>query len=287
MKRLFLAVLIAAVASVPASAATLYVGHGIPGKALGLASNALPVDICVVNGPDLGIPYPIELFSGVEFTPRARSPRCPSTSRAVVTTSRSSSRTRAAPATGPSPSRPRIFLAFNENATAFAHLNEQGIPTLTKYVNDFRPLASDMARLYARHAAAIGDVDVSVKGKGWPVSINGLENPDQEGADLRAGSTYVSISSARGDWRWQGPHQPPLRLEAVLRSPRPRWRAPLTTPTRWASPATTRRPSRCCCRRSQGQLTRAHRRPEGRRLVAPPAFGFSSPVSGRSASVSR
>ena len=204
MKRLFLAVLIAAVASVPASAATLYVGHGIPGKALGLASNALAVDICVVNGPDLGLPYPIELFSGVEFTPAGTFAEVP----LDLPGGRYDVEVQLADATntceGTVAIASSIFLAFNENATAFAHLNEQGIPTLTKFVNDFRPLAADTARLYARHAAAIGDVDVSVKGKGWPVSINGLENPDQEGVDLRAGSTYVSISSARADWRGKG-----------------------------------------------------------------------------------
>ncbi len=35
MKRLFLAAVLAAVASAPASAATLYVGHGIDGRDLG------------------------------------------------------------------------------------------------------------------------------------------------------------------------------------------------------------------------------------------------------------
>ena len=40
MKRMFLAAVLAAVASAPASAATLYVGHGIDGRDLGAARGA-------------------------------------------------------------------------------------------------------------------------------------------------------------------------------------------------------------------------------------------------------
>ena len=53
-----------------------------------------------------------------------------------------------------------VFLGLGENATALAHLSEQGTPTITKFVNDFRPLMEGKTRIYARHAAAAGDVNV-------------------------------------------------------------------------------------------------------------------------------
>ena len=99
-----------------------------------------------------------------------------------------------------------IFLGLGENATALAHLTEQGTPTITKFVNDFRPLMDGKTRIYARHAAAAGDVNVVIskhhKQRRYrkKVVIRGLENPDQEGADLRAGTWGVSIHP-KTSWR--------------------------------------------------------------------------------------
>lgn len=201
MKRMFLAAVLAAFASAPAGAATLYVGHGIPGKAFGDATNKLPVDICVVGGPAaLGVSYPVELFPGVEFGQFAPVPFDLPAGRYDVEVQLPSGGI----CDGDVAVAGSLFLGIGENATAFAHLTEQGTAAITKYVNDVRPLASGQARLYARHAAAVGDVDVYVKGPGRPVFIRDLENPDQEGADLRAGSTFVSISRETG-WRaWSG-----------------------------------------------------------------------------------
>jgi hypothetical protein len=195
MKRMFLAAVLAAVASAPASAATLYVGHGIPGKVFGDPSNKLPVDVCLVAADGTKSPLFDKALNFGEFEkigldlPAGRydvevqlfdSGSCKSTAAAAAS----------------------IFLGIGENATAIAHLTEQATPTITKFVNDLRPLAPGQARVYARHAASVGDVDVRLKGQGWPISIRGLENPDQEGADLKAGSTYVSISQSSNWWGW-------------------------------------------------------------------------------------
>ena len=190
MKRVFLAAVFAAAASVPASAATLYVGHGIDGRDLGQPKE-LPVDICLVSGDSR-----VELFSDVPFGTFAPVNGLAGGRYDVEV------RLAQGSCEGPVAIAASVFLAFNENATAFAHLNEQGIPTLTKFTNDFRPLAPGQARVYARHAAVVGDVDVRLKGQGWPISIRGLENPDQEGADLKAGSTFVSISQSSSWWGW-------------------------------------------------------------------------------------
>jgi hypothetical protein len=198
MKNMLLAAALVASAGVPAGAATLYVGHGIPGKVFGDASNKLAVDVCVVNGPAIqGLAYPVELFPGVEFGQFAQVPLDLPAGRYDVEVQLPSGGT----CDGDAAVAGSVFLGLGENATAFAHLTEQGTPTLTKYVNDMRPLASGLARVYARHGAAVGDVDVTLKGQGWPVVIRSLENPDQEGADLRAGSTRVTISRDQSWWR--------------------------------------------------------------------------------------
>jgi hypothetical protein len=193
MKRIFLAAVLAAVAAAPASAATLYVGHGIDGRDLGLPEG-LPVDICLVDSP-LGLPSPTELFSGVEFGAFAAVPvpNLPG-GRYVEVRLASSGNCDGAVAIAAS-----MFLAFNENATAFAHLNEQGIPTLTKFTNDVRPLGPGQTRIYARHAAAFGNVNVYLRSGKKTALIRDLENPDQEGANLPAGTWYVSIYPS-GSW---------------------------------------------------------------------------------------
>lgn len=205
MKRMLLAAALVASAGVPAGAATLYVGHGIPGKVFGDDTNKLAVDVCVVNGPAIqGLAYPVELFSGVEFGQFAQVPLDLPAGRYDVEVQLPSGGT----CDGDAAVAGSVFLGLGENATAIAHLTEQGTPTLTKYVNDVRPLASGQARVYARHGAAVGNVDVTLKGEGWPVYIRDLENPDQEGADLRAGSTRVTISRAYGwrGWNSSGNH---------------------------------------------------------------------------------
>jgi hypothetical protein len=185
MKRMFLAAVLAAVASVPASAATLYVGHGIDGRDLG-QPKGLPVDICLVSGASR-----TELFSGVEFGAFAPVPNLPGGRYDVEVRLASSGNCDGAVAIAAS-----VFLAFNENATAFAHLNEQGIPTLTKFTNDVRPLGSGQTRIYARHAAAFGDVNVYLRSGYNTALIRNLENPDQEGANVPAGTWQVSIYPA-------------------------------------------------------------------------------------------
>jgi hypothetical protein len=181
--------LAAAFAAAPASGATLNVGHGIPGE------NGLPVDICLVTD---GVAS--ALFTDVTFGTFAEVPIDLDAGRYDVEVRLSDGQ-----CTGTVAVAGSIFLGLGENATAFAHLTEQGTPTITKYVNDFRPLMDGKTRIYARHAAAAGDVNVILKKHQRrhyrdKVIIRGLENPDQEGADLRAGDWFVAIYPAKA-WR--------------------------------------------------------------------------------------
>jgi hypothetical protein len=193
MKRTIAAALVAAAAfAVPASAATLYVGHGIDGRDLGLPQG-LPVNICLVGGPaELPFSYPAELAAGVEFKTIAKIADNLPAGRYDVEVQLPGSGT----CNGPVAIASSFFLNFGENATALAHLTEYGTPTLTKFVNDVRPIAAGQTRIYARHAAAFGDVDVFVRQGKRGAAIRGLENPEQEGASLRAGSTWVAIYPA-------------------------------------------------------------------------------------------
>jgi hypothetical protein len=189
---MFLAAVLATVASAPASAATLYVGHGIDGRDLG-QPKGLPVDICLVSGSSR-----TELFSAVEFGAFAKVPGDLPGGRYDVEVRLAS----AGSCDGAVAIAASVFLAFNENATAVAHLNEQGIPSLTKFTNDVRPLGSGQARIYARHAAAFGDVNVYLRSGYKTALIRDLENPDQEGANVPAGTWHVSIYAANS---WHKP----------------------------------------------------------------------------------
>lgn len=192
MKRLIVVGLLAGLGvAAPALAADLkarlYVGHGINGSDLGFAEE-LPVDLCTGKGqPALltGVPFgvitadPLVLDAGL-YTIEIRltdGGTCKG-ALAVATT---------------------LSLAVAENATALAHLTEQGTPTVTKFVNDVRP-AKGQARIVARHAAAAGDVNVFLQRGESKAVIRDLENPDQEGADLQPGRWYVAIYPA-SSWR--------------------------------------------------------------------------------------
>ena len=193
MKNTFLAAVLAALASVPAGAATLYVGHGIDGRDLGL-DQALPVDICLVNGPSaLGATYPAALFTDVPFNTFAKvGDGLPAGEYSVEVQLAPSSN-----CTGTVAIASSFTLGFGETATAFAHLTEYGTPTLTKFENDVRAVSDGRARLFARHAAAFGDVNVLARQPwGGQVYIPGLENAEQEGAAVRAGSWNVRIYPA-------------------------------------------------------------------------------------------
>ncbi|MGH8867391.1 MAG: DUF4397 domain-containing protein [Actinomycetes bacterium] len=82
------------------------------------------------------------------------------------------------------------------NATVVAHLSENGTPQLTPYVNDTSKVAAGEARLTVRHDAAAPAVDVRAGGE--PV-FTGLTNPNEDSADLPAGSVSADVVLAGTD----------------------------------------------------------------------------------------
>jgi hypothetical protein len=198
MKRFAAALLAVAALAAPASAATLYVGHGIDGRDLGL-DQALPVDICLVNGPSavesLVGPFPYALFTNVPFSPNGTFDQVP----LDLPAGEYSVEVQLAPSndcTGTVAIASSFTLGFGETATAFAHLSEYGTPTLTKFENDVRAMSDGRAKLFARHAAAFGDVNILARQRRSEVFIPGLENAQQEGANVREGSWNVKIFPA-------------------------------------------------------------------------------------------
>lgn len=165
--------------------AKLFVGHGINGSDLGLAA-ALPVDVCN-NGS--------ELLSAVPFRTITQTPLSVPAGIYRVEIRLAAPGT----CTGALAVAADISLGVAENATALAHLTEQGTPTITKFVNDVRP-THGQSRIVARHAAAAGDVNVFLRKGTRTELISNLENPDQEAAVLPAGPWFVGIYPA-GSWR--------------------------------------------------------------------------------------
>jgi hypothetical protein len=85
-------------------------------------------------------------------------------------------------------------LPAGANASIIAHLDAEGAPTLSVFVNDVSPTAAGSGRLVVRHTAAAPAVDVLADGE--PVFRN-LANPDEATADVPAG-TYSAAVAATG-----------------------------------------------------------------------------------------
>lgn len=88
------------------------------------------------------------------------------------------------------------------NATIAAHLNTQGDPTLTTYVNDTSTAPSGQSRLTVRHVAAAPAVDVRAGGK--PI-IEGLTNPYEKSLDVAVGTVNTDVVLAGTDTVVIGP----------------------------------------------------------------------------------
>lgn len=78
------------------------------------------------------------------------------------------------------------------NITVAAHLDAEGNPVLTPFVNDVSEVAAGQGRLTVRHTAAAPAVDILAGGE--PVFTN-LTNPNEESADLPAGTVSASVAA--------------------------------------------------------------------------------------------
>ncbi|MDG4821701.1 DUF4397 domain-containing protein [Asanoa sp. WMMD1127] len=76
------------------------------------------------------------------------------------------------------------------NISIVAHLNAEGEPAITPFVNDTSKTAAGQARLIVRHTAAAPAVDVRAGGE--PVFRN-LTNPKEAKADIAAGTVNADV----------------------------------------------------------------------------------------------
>lgn len=86
-----------------------------------------------------------------------------------------------------------ITVPADVNATVIAHLDADGTPTLTVYVNDVSAIDAGEARLAVRQTAAFGAVDVLADGDAL---ISSLSNPDEAAMDVPAATYDVAVTAA-------------------------------------------------------------------------------------------
>jgi len=77
--------------------------------------------------------------------------------------------------------------------TVVAHLDAEGTPVLTPFVNDVSAIEAGQTRLTVRHTAAAPAVDIRAGGE---VVIPGLANPGESVLDLAAGTVSADVALA-------------------------------------------------------------------------------------------
>ena len=82
-------------------------------------------------------------------------------------------------------------LPAGANASIVAHLNADGEPTLSTFVNDTDEIGAGDARLTVRHTAAAPAVDILADGSAL---VSGLANPDEETTEVPAGTYEVAVA---------------------------------------------------------------------------------------------
>jgi hypothetical protein len=90
-----------------------------------------------------------------------------------------------------------VDLAVLENASIVAHLTEEGIPVLTKFVNDLR-MTGSKSRVSIRHTAAAPSVNVMLKKyyrriRAW---IRDLSNGEQGTVEVPSGHYQTTVFAA-------------------------------------------------------------------------------------------
>lgn len=95
-----------------------------------------------------------------------------------------------------------VTVPAGANITVVAHLDADGNPALTPFVNDTSAIAAGEARLTVRHTAAAPAVDVRANGD---VAFADLANGGEASADLPAGTVSADVVLAGTDTVAIGP----------------------------------------------------------------------------------
>jgi hypothetical protein len=181
-----------AMASADEEPAMVYVGHGIPGMALGLEDNELPVDVLVDDD--------ICLLEGFEFGEFAGPVELPADTYNI----KISLADEEDPCSGDPVIEADVPFEAGVNYTVFAHLTEDGDLTASLFENDVDNAVAGYTRLTVRHTAAAPAVDIQLY-RGWERGrnvglIEDLENPNEAGPlDIRPGGYEAVILAAGTD----------------------------------------------------------------------------------------
>jgi len=97
------------------------------------------------------------------------------------------------------------------NITVVAHLNSEGDPVLTPFVNDTSASAKG-ARLTVRHVAAAPEVDIRA---GGAVVVESLANPKEASLDLAPGTVSADVVAAGTDTVVLGPADVTLKQDQL------------------------------------------------------------------------
>jgi hypothetical protein len=181
------AVLSLAVVSKTALAGEIYVVHGITGADLGLSSN-LPVDIAVAGA--------CTALQGVEFGQFASAGTLDAgIYQADVHLANG------APCSGAVAVSADIVVPVVGTVFAVAHLDQNGVPTLSQFTANLDDIGAGLAKFQLAHTAAAPAVDVRLKGpgKGAKAKISDLGPGAQSfAAQLPATSYNVDVKPADG-----------------------------------------------------------------------------------------
>jgi hypothetical protein len=201
-----LAIALALVTAAPVAAssgnATVYIIHGIPGKDINALLGAslpadLPVDVSVNGGCALQsfrfrqIVGPLSLPAGAyDIAISVANPAHPCSNAAVISVN-------------------DLPLNAGESASIIAHLNTQGAPTASKFINNVSATQGLNGRVAVRHTANAPAVDVKVNTllglKRLNATLPNLSNGNQAEADLPLGIYQASLFAAGTDARAFGP----------------------------------------------------------------------------------
>ncbi len=186
MRRLLTAAAVAAVAALPltlttsasaAETASVVVVHGVPGLTVdvyGSADETYTADEALLTDFAPGtVTDPVSLPAGTY-------------NLAVFPAGDAPSGTPAIEAKG-------VEVPAGANISVVAHLDASGTPVLTPFVNDTSKVAAGQGRLVVRHTAAAPAVDILAGGT--PV-FTGLTNPNEDSADLPAGTVSAAVALA-------------------------------------------------------------------------------------------
>jgi hypothetical protein len=95
--------------------------------------------------------------------------------------------------TAPAAKADDVTVPAGANATVVAHLNGDGTPVITPFVNDVSAVPAGQARVTVRHTAAAPAVDVRA---GGAVVVPGLTNPKEATLTVPAGTISADVTLA-------------------------------------------------------------------------------------------